>query len=145
MRFDAYAGNVYGGTRCSEVAEMVAIASHARVERGKPRGRYNDVFDIKDGSQPVGWIGRDQMLETAYFEFKGERTPLTSEAIRKHCQRITRYPGWTRARTSMRRGRSPTWSSSWTKPKTRAFNRRRSLRGTGIEASRSTGAVHKVG
>lgn len=84
MKFDAYAGNVWGGTPCSEVAEVIAISAHARVERGRPRGRYTDVFDVKDGADMIGWIGRDAMIDTAYFEFKGSCTPITAEAIRKH-------------------------------------------------------------
>jgi hypothetical protein len=84
MRFDAYAGNVWGGPACSEVAELVAIASQSRVERGRPRGRYQDVYDLKDGADPVGWVGRDWVNEAAYFEFKGQRTPLTAAAIRRH-------------------------------------------------------------
>jgi hypothetical protein len=84
MRFDAYAGNVWGGVPCSEVAEIVAIASQSRVERGRPRGRYSDVFDLKVGADLVGWVGLDQVNEAAYFEFKGTATPEASGAIRKH-------------------------------------------------------------
>lgn len=84
MKFDAYAGNVWSGPVCCEVAEVIAIAAHARVERGKPRGRYNDVFEVKDGPDMIGWIGRDAMIDTAYFEFKGATTPTTAAAIRKH-------------------------------------------------------------
>lgn len=84
MKFDAYAGNVWSGPSCSEVAEVIAIAAHARVERGRPRGRYTDVFDVNDGADMIGWVGRDAMIDTAYFEFKGARTPVTAGAIRKH-------------------------------------------------------------
>lgn len=84
MRFDAYAGNVWGGTHCAEVAEVVAIAAHSRVERGRPRGRYTDVWNVKDGADVIGWVGRDSQIDTAYFEFKGVRTPDTSGAVRKH-------------------------------------------------------------
>ena len=84
MRFDAYAGNVWGGAACSEVAEVIAIGAHGRVERGRPRGRYTDVFEVKDGADSMGWIGRDQIIDTAYFEFKGARTPDTSATIRRH-------------------------------------------------------------
>lgn len=84
MRFDAYAGNVWGGIPCSEVAEVIAIAAHSRVERGRPRGRYTDVFEVKDGADSIGWVGLDQMLDSAYFEFKGAQTPVTAAAIRKH-------------------------------------------------------------
>ena len=84
MKFDAYAGNIWGGTSCSEAAEVIAIAAHARVERGRPRGRYTDVFDVKDGADMIGWIGRDAMIDTAYFEFKGASTPTTAGAVRKH-------------------------------------------------------------
>jgi hypothetical protein len=54
------------------------------VERGRPRGRYTDVFDVKDGADMIGWVGRDAMIDTAYFEFKGSSTPTTAAAIRKH-------------------------------------------------------------
>lgn len=84
MRFDAYAGNVWGGTACAEVAEVVALAAQGRVARGRPRGRYTDVFDVKDGAEAIGWVGRDAMIDTAYFEFKGVRTPDTSAALRRH-------------------------------------------------------------
>lgn len=84
MKFDAYAGNVWGGPVCVEVAEVVSIALHARVVRGRPRGRYTDVFDVKDGADMVGWVGRDSMIDTAYFEFKGATTPSAAAAIRKH-------------------------------------------------------------
>lgn len=84
MKFDAYAGNIFSGPSCSEVAEVIAITAHARVERGRPRGRYNDVFEVLDAEDMIGWVGRDAMLDTAYFEFKGVSTPRTSGAIRKH-------------------------------------------------------------
>lgn len=83
MRFDAYAGNVSGSTP-EEVATMVAWGVAGRVERVRPRGRYHDVFEVKDGAEPIGWVGHDHQLDTAYFEFKGQRTPDSSAAIRKH-------------------------------------------------------------
>ena len=83
MKFDAYAGNVSGSSP-EEVATMVAWSVRGCVERGRPRGRYHDVFEIKDGPTPVGWVGHDFQLDTAYFEFKGIRTPDSSFAIRKH-------------------------------------------------------------
>ena len=83
MRFDAYAGNVSGATP-EEVATMCAWSVGGRIERARPRGRYRDMFEVKDGPVPVGWVGHDAQLDTAYFEFKGERTPDTSGAIRKH-------------------------------------------------------------
>lgn len=83
MRFDAYAGNVRGQVCAAEVSEAVARSSDARAERGRPRGRYTDCFDIKDGALPVGWVGLDQQLDAVYFEFKGSRTPETSAAVRK--------------------------------------------------------------
>lgn len=83
MRFDAYAGNVSGATP-EEVATMAAWSVAGRIERARPRGRYHDVFEVKDGAEPIGWVAHDHQLDTAYFEFKGERTPDTSGAIRKH-------------------------------------------------------------
>lgn len=83
MRFDAYAGNVQG-SKPEEVATMCAWSVGGVIERGRPRGRYHDVFEVKDGGQPVGWVAHDGHLDTAYFEFKGERTPDTAGAIRKH-------------------------------------------------------------
>lgn len=83
MRFDAYAGNV-SGSRPEEVATMVAHANRARVERGRPRGRYHDVFEVRDGHEGIGWVGHDQQLDTAFFEFKGATTPDCAAAIRKH-------------------------------------------------------------
>jgi hypothetical protein len=83
MRFDAYAGNVRGAAP-EEVATMVAFACASRVERGRPRGRYHDVFEVHDLGTPVGWVAHDQALGTAYFELKGARTPESSGAIRKH-------------------------------------------------------------
>jgi hypothetical protein len=84
MRFDAYAGNVSGGVRPEEVATMAAWAVGGQVERGRPRRRYNDVFDVMSGCDLVGWVGRDATLDTAYFEFKGQATPETSGSVRKH-------------------------------------------------------------
>lgn len=83
MRFDAYAGNV-SGSRPEEVAAMVAHANRARVERGRPRGRYHDCFEVVDGPSGLGWVGHDAQLDTAFFEFKGETTPACVAAIRKH-------------------------------------------------------------
>lgn len=83
MRFDAYAGNV-SGSHPEEVAAMVAFANKARVERGRPRGRYHDVFEVKDGNEGLGWTGHDAQLDTAFFEFKGSTTPVCAAAIRKH-------------------------------------------------------------
>lgn len=93
MRFDAYAGNVWGGATASEVAEMVAFGTGGRTARGRPRGRYTDVFEVKDGAESIGWTARDEQLETAYFEFKGATTPKSAGAIRKH---------WTEAHTVSR-------------------------------------------
>ena len=84
MRFDAYAGNVRGGTPSCVVAEAVANFTHARVERGRPRGRYHDCFDVKDLGELVGWVGHDAALDTAYFECKGIHTPEAVKAIRSH-------------------------------------------------------------
>jgi len=83
MRFDAYAGNVRGSSP-EEVASMCAWSISGKVERGRPRGRYHDVFDVLDGTASIGWVGHDPQLDTAYFEFKGERTPDTAGAVRKH-------------------------------------------------------------
>lgn len=83
MRFDAYAGNVAGASP-EHVATMVAHAHRARIERARPRGRYHDVFEVKDGNEALGWVGRDMQLDTAFFEFKGATTPGCVEAIRKH-------------------------------------------------------------
>jgi hypothetical protein len=83
MRFDAYAGNVSGSSP-EEVALMVSHANRARVERGRPRGRYHDVFEVKDGADGLGWVGHDHQLDTAFFEFKGSTTPACVAAIRKH-------------------------------------------------------------
>lgn len=82
MRFDAYAGNVRGASP-AEVAELVSHAIRGTLERGRPRSRYHDVFEVRDGGEGVGWVGHDQTLDAAYFEFKGQRTPDTSGAIRK--------------------------------------------------------------
>jgi hypothetical protein len=84
MRFDAYAGNVYKASP-EQVAEMISFGVRGRVERGKPRGRYSDVWEVKnlpaDGS---AWIGRDAVLEAAYFEIKGATTPEAVQTIRRH-------------------------------------------------------------
>lgn len=83
MRFDAYNGNVSGSSP-EEVATLVARAFRGRIERGRPRGRYGDVFEVKDGTEGVGWVGHDCQQDTAFFEFKGACTPASVEAIRKH-------------------------------------------------------------
>lgn len=83
MRFDAYAGNVSAASP-EEVATMAAWSVSGRIERGRPRGRYHDVFEVKDGLEGVGWVGHDAQLDAAYFEFKGARTPDTAGAMRKH-------------------------------------------------------------
>jgi hypothetical protein len=83
MRFDAYAGNVSGAS-AEEVSAMTSWAIKGRFDRHKPRGRYHDCFEVFDGTAPVGWVGHDPQLDTAYFEFKGPLTPQTSAAIRKH-------------------------------------------------------------
>jgi hypothetical protein len=84
VRFDAYAGNVWKATP-EQVAEVVSFGVKGRVLRGKPRGRYSDVFEVSnlpaDGSV---WIGRDQQLEAAYFEVKGATTPAAVATIRRH-------------------------------------------------------------
>lgn len=84
MRWDAYAGNVRGGATASDVAEAVARSAIGRIERARPRGRYHDVFEVKDAGDPIGWVAHDPILDTAYFEVKGERTPLAADAIRRH-------------------------------------------------------------
>ena len=63
---------------------MVSWSLKGRIERARPRGRYGDVYEVKDCGEAVGWVGRDAYLDTAYFEFKGSRTPETAGAIRKH-------------------------------------------------------------
>jgi len=83
MRFDAYAGNV-SGSRPFEVAEMLAFGVQGRSERARPRGRYHDVFEVKDGADAVGWVAHDPQLDTAYFEVKGARTPDAVTTIRRH-------------------------------------------------------------
>ena len=83
MRWDAYAGNI-AGTPPAEVAEVLGFAVHGRVERARPRGRYGQVLEVKDGPTPVGWVAHDPMLDTAYFELKGERTPDGVACIRRH-------------------------------------------------------------
>ncbi len=83
MKWDAYAGNV-SGAGPEEVAQLLAFGVQGRLDRGRPRGRYSDVFDVKDGAQSVGWVGRDFRLQAAYFEVKGARTPDAVATIRKH-------------------------------------------------------------
>lgn len=63
---------------------MAARSFRGRIERGRPRGRYHDVFEVKDGSEGVGWVAHDPQLDTAFFEFKGERTPDNVLTIRQH-------------------------------------------------------------
>lgn len=63
---------------------MAAAAVKGGIERGRPRRRYGDVWDVKCGAELVGWVGQDHDLGAAYFEFKGSTTPETSGAIRKH-------------------------------------------------------------
>jgi hypothetical protein len=83
VKWDAYAGNIVG-TRPVEVAEMLAFGVHGRSERGRPRGRYHDVFEVKDAGASVGWVAHDAQLDTAYFEVKGARTPDAVATIRRH-------------------------------------------------------------
>lgn len=84
MKFDAYAGNV-SGIRPEQLAELLAFGTKGRMSRGKPRGRYADVFEVgqlpADGSV---WVGHDRQLEAAYFEVKGATTPPAVETIRRH-------------------------------------------------------------
>jgi hypothetical protein len=83
VKWDAYAGNI-SGSRTFEVAEMLAFGVHGAVERGRPRGRYHDVFEVRNGPTPVGWVAHDPQIDTAYFEVKGEHTPAAVAAIRRH-------------------------------------------------------------
>lgn len=83
MKFDAYCGNVRG-LNAEQLAEVVAFSCKSRIERGKGRRRYSDVFEVKDGNLGVGWCGTDSVLGAAYFEFKGTATPQAVAAIRKH-------------------------------------------------------------
>jgi hypothetical protein len=84
VRFDAYAGNVYG-VRPEQVAELLSFGVKGRVTRGEPRGRYGDVWKIDnlpaDGS---AWVGHDRQLEASYFEVKGATTPPAVETLRRH-------------------------------------------------------------
>lgn len=84
VRFDAYAGNAWKASP-EQVAEMISFGVRGRVMRGKPRGRYSDVWEVtnlpQDGSI---WIGRDQDIEAAYFEIKGTVTPAAVATIRRH-------------------------------------------------------------
>jgi hypothetical protein len=85
MRFDAYAGNAWKLSP-EQLAELLSFGSKGRVQRGKPRGRYADVFEV--ANLPVAgsiWVGRDRELESAYFEVKGETTPSAVATIRRHC------------------------------------------------------------
>lgn len=90
MRFDAYAGNVYGSASPEQVAEMLAFGLKARVSRGKPRRRYSDVYEVKDGAVTCGWLGKDDHLDTTYFEFKGVTTPDAVASLRKHWATVHR-------------------------------------------------------
>jgi hypothetical protein len=81
VRFDAYHGNVWQGS-FQEVAECVAAQMKCRLDRGKSRSRYGLVLDVLDGLDPVGWVADDSANGTAYFEFKGQRTPDAASAIR---------------------------------------------------------------
>lgn len=83
MKWDAYAGNI-AGEKPATVAEMLSFGVKGRVERGRPRGRHHDVFEVKDGHEPVGWVAHDAQLDTAYFEIKGARTPDAVACIRRH-------------------------------------------------------------
>jgi DNA relaxase NicK len=83
VKFDAYAGNIRGG-RTEQVAELVSFGLKGRVERARPRGRYNDAFEVKDGADVAGWLAHDPQLDAVYFEFKGQRTPDAVASIRRH-------------------------------------------------------------
>jgi hypothetical protein len=83
MKFDAYCGNVRGHT-AEQVAEVIAFGCKGRIERGRGRRRYSDVFEIRDGNLGVGWVGTDAALGAAYFEIKGVATPQAAATIRKH-------------------------------------------------------------
>jgi hypothetical protein len=83
MRFDAYCGNVRGH-HAEQVAEVIAFSCKARIERGKGRRRYSDVFEVRDGNLGLGWVGTDTALGAAYFEFKGSATPQAVDSIRRH-------------------------------------------------------------
>lgn len=83
MKFDAYAGNV-SGVAPEVVAEMLSFGLKSRIERARPRGRYHDAWEVKDGHDVAGWVAHDQQLDTAYFEFKGQRTPDAVASIRRH-------------------------------------------------------------
>lgn len=82
MRFDAYSGNVWEG-RFDQVAELVAFKVGGRVERARPRGRYGAVLQVMDGAEAIGWVADDSINSTAYFEFKGSRTPDVASALRR--------------------------------------------------------------
>jgi hypothetical protein len=83
VKFDAYAGNV-SGERPEDVASMLAYSLKGRVERGRPRGRYNDVFEVREGHALCGFVGQDAQLDAAFFEFKGATTPVAVDGIRRH-------------------------------------------------------------
>lgn len=80
MKFDAYAGNVWDG-RLEQVAELVAHRTRSRVERARPRSRYGAVLELFDGAAPIGWVADDPVNGSAYFEFKGVRTPDVAAAL----------------------------------------------------------------
>jgi hypothetical protein len=86
MRFDAYAGNIRN-LPPAQVAEVLGFACKGTVARGKPRGRYSDVWELDrlpdEGSV---WVGLDRSLEAAYFEAKGSITPAAVHALRRHWQ-----------------------------------------------------------
>jgi hypothetical protein len=84
VRFDAYAGNV-PGVRPDQVAELLSFGVKGRVVRGKPRGRYGDVWEV--GNLPADgsvWVGHDRQLEASYFEVKGATTPPAVDLLRRN-------------------------------------------------------------
>ncbi len=83
MKWDAYAGNI-SGSKPADVAELLAFGVQGGLSRGRPRGRYSDVWDVKDAGTSVGWVAHDSQLDTAYFEVKGARTPDAVSTIRRH-------------------------------------------------------------
>lgn len=80
MKFDAYAGNVWGG-KFEQVAELIAHRTHTRLERARSRARYGAVLEVFDGAAPIGWVADDSGNQAAYFEFKGVRTPDVAAAL----------------------------------------------------------------
>lgn len=92
MKFDAYAGSV-SAAGSHEVAAILAKDLSARLEPGNARGRYQDVFEVRDGHEPVAWVGLDRASEAVYFEGKGSRTPDLVGALRSRWpdrHRVTR-------------------------------------------------------